>query len=150
MSFWATPATHGGSWARGRFGAIAAGLHHSHSNARSEPHLWPMSQLTVNPLSGARNWTLILTDISKVPYRWATTGTPEILKPLLTQFSFDSNLLFPVVKSILHLRQNISCINSEVNFFKGERMSERRKEERGHLWRARALDKRLGIRWVWR
>ena len=33
--FSATPTEHGDSQARGRIGAVAAGLHHSHSNARS-------------------------------------------------------------------------------------------------------------------
>ena len=36
---WATPAAYGGSQARGLIGAVAAGLHHSHSNTGSEPHL---------------------------------------------------------------------------------------------------------------
>ena len=34
----AAPAAYGGSQARGLFGAVAAGLHHSHSNARSLTH----------------------------------------------------------------------------------------------------------------
>ena len=34
--FRAAPATYGGSQARSRFGAVAASLHHSHSNTRSE------------------------------------------------------------------------------------------------------------------
>ena len=34
--FRAAPVAHGGSQARGGIGAVAAGLHHSHSNARSE------------------------------------------------------------------------------------------------------------------
>ena len=33
----AAPAAHGSSQARGLIGATAAGLHHSHSNARSKP-----------------------------------------------------------------------------------------------------------------
>ena len=37
---------HGGSQARGPIGAIAAGLRHSHSSARSEPHLPPTPQPT--------------------------------------------------------------------------------------------------------
>ena len=44
--FRASPAAYGGSQARGLIGAVAAGLHHSHSNARSEPHLGPTPQLT--------------------------------------------------------------------------------------------------------
>ena len=37
--FRAAPVTCGSSQARGQIGATAADLHHSHSNARSEPHL---------------------------------------------------------------------------------------------------------------
>ena len=37
--FMTAPATYGSSWARCRIGAAAAGLHHSHSNARFESHL---------------------------------------------------------------------------------------------------------------
>ena len=36
-------------WARGQIGAAAAYLHHSQSNAGSEPHLWPTHQLTAMP-----------------------------------------------------------------------------------------------------
>ena len=46
--FWllrATLATHESSQARGWIGAVAAGLHCSHSNAGSEPCLWPTPQL---------------------------------------------------------------------------------------------------------
>ena len=37
--FRAVPEAYGSSQARGRIRAVAAGLHHSHSNARSEPCL---------------------------------------------------------------------------------------------------------------
>ena len=37
--FRAVPTEYGGSQARGPIGVVAAGLHHSHSNARWEPHL---------------------------------------------------------------------------------------------------------------
>ena len=43
---WAAPAAYGGSEARGRIGAVAAGLRQSHSNAGSELHLPPTPQLT--------------------------------------------------------------------------------------------------------
>ena len=43
---WAVPAAYGGSQARGRTEAAAAGLHHSHSHARSKLRLWPTAQLT--------------------------------------------------------------------------------------------------------
>ena len=37
---------YGGSQARGQIRAVAASLHHSHSNTRSKPHLRPTPQLT--------------------------------------------------------------------------------------------------------
>ena len=42
---------HEGSWARGPIGAAAAGLHYSHSNVGSKPHLHPTPQLmaTLDP-----------------------------------------------------------------------------------------------------
>ena len=43
---WAAPMAYGGSQARGRIGATAAGLRHSHSNTGSEPCLQPTPQLT--------------------------------------------------------------------------------------------------------
>ena len=49
LVFRATPAAYGGSQARGQIGAVAAGLHHSHSHARSELHLQPTPQLTATP-----------------------------------------------------------------------------------------------------
>ena len=39
LLFRAAPTIYGSSQARGQIGAAAAGLHHSHSNTRSEPHL---------------------------------------------------------------------------------------------------------------
>ena len=47
--FRSKPAAYGGSQARCQTGAIAAGLHHSHSNARSELHLQPTPQLVAMP-----------------------------------------------------------------------------------------------------
>ena len=45
----AAAAAYGGSQAKGLIGAVAAGLCHSHSNARSEPRLRPTPQLTATP-----------------------------------------------------------------------------------------------------
>ena len=39
-------AAYGRSQVRGQIGAVTTGLHHSHSNVRSEPHLRPTPQLT--------------------------------------------------------------------------------------------------------
>ena len=47
LLFRATPTAYGSSQARGLIGA--AGLHHSHSNARSEPCLQPTPQLMAMP-----------------------------------------------------------------------------------------------------
>ena len=47
--FRAAPVAHGGSQARGPVRDTAAGLHLSHSNARSEPWLRPTPQLTAMP-----------------------------------------------------------------------------------------------------
>ena len=47
--FRAIPAAYGGSQGRGQIGAVAAGLHHSHSNEGSELRLPPTPQLTVMP-----------------------------------------------------------------------------------------------------
>ena len=47
--FRATPAAYGCSQARGPIGAKTAGLHHSHSNARSESCLRPTPQLRAMP-----------------------------------------------------------------------------------------------------
>ena len=49
LLFRATPAAYGGSQARGPIGATAPGLHHSHSNAESEPRLRPTPQLMATP-----------------------------------------------------------------------------------------------------
>ena len=43
--FRAAPGAYGSSQVRGQLGAVAAGLHHSHSHTRSEPHLQPTPQL---------------------------------------------------------------------------------------------------------
>ena len=47
--FRAAPMAYGRSQVRGRIGTAAAGLHHSHSNAGSEPHLQPTPQHTATP-----------------------------------------------------------------------------------------------------
>ena len=49
LFFRAGPMASGSSQARGRIGAAAASLRHSHSNVASEPHLQPMPQCTTTP-----------------------------------------------------------------------------------------------------
>jgi len=46
---WAAHTAYRGSQARGLIGAVAAGLHHSHSNVGSELSLRPTPQLTAMP-----------------------------------------------------------------------------------------------------
>ena len=71
---------YGGSQARERIGAAAAGLHHSRSNAGSETLLWPTPQLTetqiLNPLSEARDQTRNLMVTSRICFYCTPTGTP--------------------------------------------------------------------------
>ena len=54
--FRATPAASGGSQARGRIGAVADGLSHSHSNAGSEPRLRRAPQLMATPDPYPTEW----------------------------------------------------------------------------------------------
>ena len=49
LLFRATPVAYGASQARGPVRATAAGLHHRHSNIRSEPSLQPTPQRTETP-----------------------------------------------------------------------------------------------------
>ena len=46
---WAASEAYGGSQARGLIGAVAAGLHQSHSNLGSEPRLQSTPQLMATP-----------------------------------------------------------------------------------------------------
>ena len=62
--FRATPVAYLGSQARVQIGAVAVGLHHSHSSARSEPCLRPAPQLTAvldpSPTEQGQEWNLRL------------------------------------------------------------------------------------------
>ena len=49
LLFRATTVAYGSLQAKGRMGATATGLHHSHSNMGSKPHLQPTPQLTTMP-----------------------------------------------------------------------------------------------------
>jgi len=79
--FRAASTAYGDFQARGWFGAVAAGLHHSHSNSGSEACLWSIHHSSwqhriLNPLSEARDWTCILMDTSQIRFCWAMMGTP--------------------------------------------------------------------------
>ena len=79
--------TCGGSQPRSLIGAVAAGLHHSHRNVRSELRLRCVCDLhqsswqhwILNPLSEARDRTLNLVVPSRIRFRCATRAAPERL-----------------------------------------------------------------------
>ena len=75
LLFRAASVAYGGSQGRGRVGATAAGLIHSHSNIRSKLCLPDSSWQILNPLSEARDQTYIFMDTSQIPFRCATMGT---------------------------------------------------------------------------
>ena len=87
----------GNSQARGRIGAAAAGLHHSHSNTRSEPHLQSTPQLRPrripNPRIKARDRTCILMDVNQV--------TAEPREFLFLSFSYDARENTGITKKVL-------------------------------------------------
>ena len=80
--FRAAPSAYGGFQARGLIGATALGLYQRHSNARSEPRLWPTPQLTAAPdpqLSKARDQTCNLMVPSLICFCCPMTGTPRLV-----------------------------------------------------------------------
>ena len=78
--FRATLTSYGSSQARGRMGAVTAGLCHSHSNAGSEPRLRPTPHLILNPLGEARDQTRNLMVTSWICFS-CTTMIPLFLFP---------------------------------------------------------------------
>ena len=75
-----TQGIYGGSQARDRIRATAAGRHHSHSNTGSKARLRPNHRSwqcrILNPPSKARDPTCVLVDTTQIPFHCATTGTP--------------------------------------------------------------------------
>ena len=87
FSFRAAPAAYRSFQARGQIQAAATGPCYIHSNARSQTHLRPTSQLTewiLNPLREAREGTHILMYTSQVLNLLSQDGNSytQILKPL--------------------------------------------------------------------
>ena len=77
----ASSTAYGSSQARGRIWVLAAGLCHCHSNARSKPHLWPMSQLVTIPdvylIERGQRWNPHPHgDCVGFLTQWVTIGTP--------------------------------------------------------------------------
>ena len=109
LHFSATHVAYGRSQARCHIWAAVAGLRHSHTNTRTELHLWPIPQLTAkssSPMREARGWTHILMDTSQVCYHWATRGT---LKCNLC----NSNNIYYFHKDIITLKKS----NTNQNLF---------------------------------
>ena len=79
--FRAAPAAYGVSQARGRIGAVATCLRHSHSNTRSQPRLQlhhsSRQRQILNPLSEARDRTGDLMVPSQIHFYCATMGIPK-------------------------------------------------------------------------
>ena len=77
-----------GSKARGLIGAIAAGLHHSHSNTDPscfcDLHHSSWQHRIADPLSKARDQTPILMDASWSCFCCITSGTPRLFYSILT------------------------------------------------------------------
>ena len=78
--FGSTLTAYGGSQARGSNSTVAARLHCSGSNTRSQTYLQPTHSSgqcwILNPLSKARDQPRNLMVPSWIPFRCATTGTP--------------------------------------------------------------------------
>ena len=94
--FRAAPAAYGGSQARGRIRAVVAGLHHSHSNTGSEPHLPPYTTVHSNTGSST-HWTRpgIEPVSSWVHFHWTMMGSPlPILFMNFPPCNFGSMLAF--------------------------------------------------------
>ena len=82
LSFRAALVAYGGFQARGRIGAVAAGLCHSHGNMGSKPRLRPTPRSRqcwiLNPLSETRDQTCNLMVPSRICFCCATMETPNI------------------------------------------------------------------------
>ena len=80
--FRAAPVAYGGSQAMCVIRAIAACLCHSHSTARSKPHLQPYHSSwqcwILIPLSEARDWTHNLMVPSRICFHCVMMGTPQL------------------------------------------------------------------------
>jgi len=79
--FKATPAAYVSSWPKSQIGATAASLHHSPSNARSEPHLQPVLHV-----SEARDRTHILMDISLALHPMSSTYSRDEMEAMILRF----------------------------------------------------------------
>ena len=93
---------YGDSQARGRIGAVAAGLYNRDLSHICDLHCSSRQHWILNPLSEARCQTHILMDASGVCYCWTTMGTsmfafkPTIILSLLCLIHMFVACLFPL------------------------------------------------------
>jgi len=103
--FMAAPTAYGNSLARGQIKATAAGLHHSHSNVGSEPHLWPTPQLMVLPdpwpTERGQGWNLY-------PHGY-TTGTLILILILILKNSDSYSYFMDMFFSLLTEKFSSPC-----------------------------------------
>ena len=103
LLFRAALVAYGNSQARGLIRARAASLHHSHSYAGSEPHLWPTLKLMAmrisGPLSEARDGALILMNTSQIHFCCVTVGTPFFLLTIFLIWAVDIFLILTPYQS---------------------------------------------------
>ena len=95
------------SQTRGWIRATAAGLYQSHSNAGSEPCLWPRLQITAMPDpqhidQDWGDWTRIFMDTIHIRFCCATTGTPKIVT-CNTQHHWER--IYCVPETVLNMSQ---------------------------------------------
>ena len=91
------PVAYGGSQARGEIEAVAAGLHHSHSNMGSELHLRPASQLTSTPdpqpTEQDQGWNYILVAPSQIHFLLSHKGNSQKVLKFIYQRVIDGGFL---------------------------------------------------------
>ena len=101
---------------------VAAGLHHSHSNARSEPHLWPVplsswQRRILNPLSDARiepsSSGILVRFVSAEPWR------KLLCYYIGVHLNSDLFLLLALFSGCLHASENTDTVQLGVRMLLG-------------------------------
>ena len=89
LLFRAAPMAYGSSQARGWIRTVTARLCHSHSNARSKPHMWTTPQLMAMPDPEPTEWGQGSNphpqDTGRICYHCTTTGSPSISHVIQSQ-----------------------------------------------------------------
>ena len=117
----ATPTTYGSSQARGQIGDVAAGLCHSHSNARSKPCLRPQLMATLDPQPTEQGQGLNLKPRGS-QLDWLTTEPRQELQPLPLLIYLIFKIMYMCTQThdfILryYIFKAFSCHKSRFDFF---------------------------------